>query len=141
MKRRITPDFPFPGYFAYVVSDNGGDVVIKITNSGNYGAFLTLTGTKIVFRDPITSVAYAAIIKSVNGTELYDNQDSLLIDSGEIADLVFHPPTTHPSPGGGLGTAIIVNESYEVYLFVTSYDERGQIFTKNESIGLSPVLP
>ncbi len=135
------PDSSFPGYFQYDISD--GNYIVKVSNTGTTGAFLTVGGVRGIFDDATSDVAYASVVQYINGTtssfEMLASQDSVYMYPGSYINIEFYPPTTHPS-STSLGTAITSGDQYIFSLYLSGYDERGRTFFKTIDIGGAEVV-
>jgi len=128
-----SPDNPFSSYFIY---DNDFDVEVWITNTGANGIYFIQQGTRISLNG--TNGAYAAMIKSVNGTgPLYQmsyDRDSLYIPIASKVKIYFHPPTDHPSVTPIVGTRIPAG-TYTATTWLEGYDDQGESFARSVKLG------
>ncbi|MHA7647239.1 LamG-like jellyroll fold domain-containing protein [Nitrosopumilus sp. S4] len=122
------PSIPFPSYY---VHDKDDEFELFISNTGEDGVFLTYQGTRVNFNG--TGGAYAGLIKSVNGTNLSENQDSLYIPKGENAELLFHEATDIPSTtqAGNL----ITPGAYRTTIWINGYSDQGETFSRSVVVG------
>lgn len=127
------PDNAFRSYFIY---DNDFDLEVWITNTGANGIYFIQQGTRISLNG--TNGAYAAMIKSVNGTNpLFDmsyDRDSIYIPVGSKAQIWFHPPTDHPSVTPIVGTRIPPG-TYSATTWLEGYDDQGESFARSVKLG------
>jgi len=126
------PDTPFPSYFTY---DNGNEVDVFVTNSGNDGIYFIHSYTRINFNG--TNGAYAGLIHSINGTApafAVDNtQDSIYIPAGAKAELFFYIPTDQPSTTSA-GT-VIPPGIYRTAIWLQGYTDQGETFSMSVVLG------
>jgi len=126
------PDTPFPSYFTY---NNGNEVDVFVTNSGNDGIYFIYTGTRFNFNG--TNGAYAGLIHSVNGTaptfEVDSTKDSIYIPAGEKAELFFYIPTDQPSTTAA-GT-VIPTGIYRAAIWLHGYTDQGETFQRSIVLG------
>ncbi|WP_016939373.1 MULTISPECIES: LamG-like jellyroll fold domain-containing protein [Nitrosopumilus] len=133
------PDDTFPGYFSYDINEDGGNYLVRVSNTGTIGAFFSMSGIRGVFDDVTSDIAYASLPQFVNGTstefEMSDTNDSIYLPPGKKFTIEFYAPTTHPSINGQYGTPITPGENYNFYVYLSGYDELGRTFFKTIDIG------
>lgn len=139
------PDVPFPSYYVY---DKSNRLVVYVYNVGPYGSWLVYQGTRAVFDSPTSGTSYAALICSVNSTQLdpcdtggvntnwrvNEDRDSIFIPVNNVAQVFFFQVQDRPDRDVGGGTLIPAGE-YDMTVFIDGYDEKGQKFLRNLSLG------
>jgi len=133
------PSNPFPSYYIY---DNDVELDIWISNTGTDGIYYIAQGTRANFENDNGS--YAGLIHYINGTSstyvVDENQDSIFVDSGELARMYFYIPTDHPSSNGTpLGT-IIPPDDYRLSIWVQGYSDQGETFSRSVILGTVTVV-
>ncbi len=122
---------PFAGY---IVLDNDDEPNLFIINTGQYGSWLSFFSTRLVFNDLQSDMSYAGIIKSVNGTTVDTNSDSMFLGTGKIAELDFHKAKSTPDVNPSQ-TNLIPPGNYQTSVFINGYDETGQVFLQTITLG------
>jgi hypothetical protein len=130
------PNATLPAYITY---DNDDEVSVSVINSGTTGIWLTYQGSRVTFDNLATTTAYAGIAKSVNGTLIDVNTDSLLISPGYFAKVNFTQPKSAPTNSTGT-VDLIPPGTYKAYVFLQGYDETGQFFLRTKNIGAVTVV-
>lgn len=119
--------------------DNGSELTANIISSGPLGTWITKHGTRVIFNDTASNLSYGAIIKSVNGTILTENQDSTFVGVGDGVDLVFHRPKLSPDdcwpPGGACDVGLIPPGLYNAQILIVGYNDAGNENTWKISMG------
>jgi len=130
------PNATLPAYAKY---DNDDEVTVAVTNSGTTGIWLTYQGSRVTFDDLSTTTAYAGIAKSVNGTLIDVNTDSLFLPPGNLVNVNFTQPKTTPTNSTGT-VDLIPPGAYKRYVFLQGYDDTGQFFLRTKNIGAVTVV-
>ncbi len=116
-------------FFPYNTYDNDTELQAGVTSNGPFGTWLTKSGTRAIFNSTTSDLAYGAIIKSVNGTVLSENQDSVFIAVGERVDLVFHRPKIVPDncwpPSSPCNIDLIPPGFYHSQILMVGYNDEG----------------
>ena len=134
-------DFPQKNatFMPFNIYDNDAELQAGITSNGPYGTWITKDGTRVVFNSTTTALSYGGIIKSVNGTVLAENQDSMFIGVGDRVDLVFHRLKSSPDdcwpPGPSCDTGIIPPGLYDGSILMIGYNDNGNENTWKISMG------
>lgn len=136
----------FPSYYTYSRATNP---LLSIYNGGPYGSWITCL-TRAVFDDISSTNSYAGAlwyagtVETCNKNRPFSN-DSTLIKVGGTAQLKFNCPMLSPDSFAGQvtscpsGTAPPLGQ-YRLYVFLSGYDETGNIFLRTTYIGLVRVV-
>ncbi len=128
------------GFVAYLQFHNTDDVVLFIYNQGSVGTWLTYQGTRIVFTNNTNIDGFAGLIKSINGTAVDEDADSLYIPADAKAELTFWPPQEIPKAAQPGEPLKIPAGQWDAYVFISGYTEQGKTFLKTVAIGKIDVL-
>jgi len=142
------PSVPFPSYFVY---DKSNRLSVYVYNVGPYGSWFVYQGTRAVFDSSTSGTSYAAIICSVNSTYSTDfcststsnngawmvneHRDSIFVPVNKIARIFFWSIQDRPDNDQATGGTLIPAGEYDMTVFIDGYDEKGQKFLRNLSLG------
>ena len=132
----VTEAFP-----SYYILDNDNNPVVNVYNEGPYGSWVTYL-TRITLDDIASTNAYAGQIRKACGTTVDKNNqlaiDSPLIKVGVTCALEFEKPSDPPNAQGT--SPIVTPGQYRMYVFMSGYDETGNIFLRTTYVGLVRVV-
>lgn len=123
----------------FQIYDNNSELTASVVSNGPFGSWITKGGTRAIFNDTASDLSYGALIKSVNGTILTENQDSTFVAIGDGVDLIFHRPKLAPDncwpPGGSCDTGLIPPGLYNAQILIVGYNDEGNENTWKISMG------
>lgn len=134
------PSEPFPSYVTY---DNDENPSLDVFNQGPHGSWVTYL-TRIVFDDHSSDAGYAAHINSACGESMNNSEhirkDSPLIKVNSTCTIQFERARNPPDAQAEGNTNLIPPGQYKVHVFLSGYDERGELFLRTIDLGLVKVV-
>jgi hypothetical protein len=127
-----------PAWPTYLTIDKDDEVTYIAYNEGPTGVWFNYQGTRLVLTTIDGTNSYGAIIRSINGTELTADIDSLYFPANTYVAMTFYrlgqPPSGAPSGPDPADRAIPGN--YDAAVFLQGYDDTGEVFLRSIKLGL-----
>ena len=124
----------YPAIPTFLVIDKDDEVVYTVFNNGPEGVWFTHSGTRFVITLSDGTDSYGGLIKSINGTSVNKDQDSIFIPDQSFAELKFHklsnPPQTSPDI-----SKLATPDNYNAAVFLSGFDGEGETFLRTINIG------
>ena len=124
-------DTAWPAYLTWASADKP---IYYAFNSGPTGSWFTYAGTRLVLTTSDHLLSYGGLIEKINGTKVDTDHDSLFIPDQGVAQLSFYPisnpPQVNPATNKQVPPGI-----YDGAVFLSGYDEAGQVFLRTVKLG------
>ena len=111
-----------------------GTQLMPFADPAIHSTWFTHSGTRFVIALPDGTDSYGGLIKSINGTSINKDQDSIFIPDQNFAVLKFHklsnPPNAPPETPN-----LATPENYNAAVFLSGFDGGGNTFLRTINIG------
>ncbi len=124
---------PWPTYLTFARDD---PILYYVFNNGPEGGWLTYQGTRFVAKDISSDNSYAGLVNKVNTTAVNENQDSLYIPDQQVGEIEFWPLTDPPENNP---TSYIPAGTYTAAVFISGYNDKGEVFLRTINLGIVTV--
>jgi len=133
-----------PAWPTFLSFQRDEHVTYLVFNSGPNGAWFTYGGTRFVITTLDGTQSYGGIIESVNATSgggpVDSTKDSIFIPDQNYAELKFYPLKNPPIASNGGGTKPD-GGTYTASVFLSGFDDKGEVFLRTISLGVVNVEP
>ena len=127
-----------PKWPTYLSFDRDDQVTYVTYNEGPNGVWFNYQGTRLVLTTLDGINSFGAIVSNVNGSEINADRDSIYFPAGTFAAIEFwqlgQPPEGPPNGPPGANRPDVGD--YNAAVFLSGYDESGEVFLRSIKLGL-----
>ena len=99
------------------------------------GAWFTYQGTRFILTTLDGTTSYGSLVDKVNATSVNEDQDSIYIPNQNYAAIEFFPFGNPPQIQPPSNQRVPVG-TYDAAIFLSGYDDSGNIFLKTINLGV-----
>ncbi len=123
----------------FITFSNDDELEYLVFNNGPNGAWFTSQETRFVITTTDGLKPFGGIIKSINGSSLDPDTDSIFIPDQNAAELEFYrlanPPSTNPP-----GNTRADHGQYNAAVLLSGFDDKGETFLRTINVGFVNVV-
>ena len=132
----VDPDWP-----TFLIIKNDDLVTYIAYNEGPNGVWFNYQGTRMVLTTADGLTSFGSIIKQINGTAINADQDSIYFPADTYAELEFWQLASPPQgPPGPNQQDYADPGDYNAAVFLSGYDESGEVFLRSIKLGLIHII-
>lgn len=131
----IQPPATIPDWPSYTTFDRDDKVTLSTFNNGPLGAWFTYQGTRFILTTLDGTTSYGSLVDKVNATSVNEDQDSIYIPNQNYAAIEFFPFGNPPQIQPPSNQRVPVG-TYDAAIFLSGYDDSGNIFLKTINLGV-----
>lgn len=131
-----------PNWPTFLILDNDDLITYVAYNEGPNGVWFNYQGTRMVLSTTDGLNSFGAIIKRINQTTVDADQDSIYFPADSYASLEFWQLAQPPRGGtnGPSSQTFVDPGDYSAAVFLSGYDEAGEVFLRSIKLGLIHIV-
>ncbi len=131
-----------PNWPTFLILDNDDLITYVAYNEGPNGVWFNYQGTRMVLSTTDGLNSFGAVIKRINQTTVDADQDSIYFPADSYASLEFWQLAQPPRGGtnGPSSQTFVDPGDYSAAVFLSGYDEAGEVFLRSIKLGLIHIV-